>query len=227
MGLKAFTTCALAWSTRQRSGTYTESTPRVAGHSGCWSGLRSSRQCFLSRASRFSLQAMFSAIRCPKWLLGSADLLHNSEKVSMTVAKQRISSMTTPQLQASAALPLYSGSVRTSGATKGMVPHTERHITCRPSVTARSKPCNFSKGSGSSGVSTRVKFSGLRSLWQIPGPSCTWAMTENIWMMMEQIFSGERYCLSLSTGPSRLLSRWKRFTLPQNSMRKVMCVLEW
>mmetsp|Transcript_90094 Transcript_90094/g.263413 ORF Transcript_90094/g.263413 Transcript_90094/m.263413 type:complete len:201 (+) Transcript_90094:145-747(+) len=195
MGLKAFTTCALAWSTRQRSGTYTESTPRVAGHSGCWSGLRSSRQCFLSRASRFSLQAMFSAIRCPKWLLGSADLLHNSEKVSMTVAKQRISSMTTPQLQASAALPLYSGSVRTSGATKGMVPHTERHITCRPSVTARSKPCNFSKGSGSSGVSTRVKFSGLRSLWQMPGPLWRCAKTASICLMTDWTCGRGKSCL--------------------------------
>mmetsp|Transcript_243 Transcript_243/g.735 ORF Transcript_243/g.735 Transcript_243/m.735 type:complete len:212 (+) Transcript_243:931-1566(+) len=76
-------------------------------------------------------------------------------------------------------------------------------------------------------LSWRRKFSGFKSLWQMPGPMCRCEMTENICPMMEVAFAKGRGRFSPLAGLSRPLRRWKRFSPPPYSIRKMRCVLEW
>mmetsp|Transcript_60336 Transcript_60336/g.194290 ORF Transcript_60336/g.194290 Transcript_60336/m.194290 type:complete len:226 (+) Transcript_60336:86-763(+) len=118
---------------------------------------------------------------------------------------QTISTNTTPRLQTSAAIPLYSRTRSTSGATKGKVPQGLLHVAWLPKTKARSKSASFNVRS--SDVSLMMKFSGFKSRWQMRGPMWRCSTTPNACVMEDTTFikdSGR--CLPLRL--SRPASRW-------------------
>mmetsp|Transcript_102727 Transcript_102727/g.321159 ORF Transcript_102727/g.321159 Transcript_102727/m.321159 type:complete len:237 (-) Transcript_102727:1030-1740(-) len=111
----------------------------------------------------------------------------------------------TPRLQTSAAIPLYSRTRSTSGATKGKVPQGLLHVAWLPKTKARSKSASFNVRS--SDVSLMMKFSGFKSRWQMRGPMWRCSTTPNACVMEDTTFikdSGR--CLPLRL--SRPASRW-------------------